>query len=370
MESNEQNVPLTADDHPAAPKEESLVRRALLEEHASVPDAKDEFRKFKQTVGVEPAVGSDEIRHASKHVGIKWFTILAAAACLAFAFLMILGKGDENDDVASSSNGHEVYVAKENSVGDVTLESSKNSINYHVNATDNPLVSQVTYEIVDLDDYVASSATLSVAQGKVVTMTLPDGSHVWLNACSRLVYPERFSKSGPRIVRLEGEAYFQVAKDQERPFVVDCGGLRTKVLGTEFNVRNFADEPMNITLVTGSVVVSVDQSTSYSNKDTVLQPGQQFTLDHSKSSLKEVETELYTVWREGLFYFENQTLREVMIEIGRWYNMNVVFEDLRYLDDRLHFNGDRSWSVEQIIKELQYIAQCKFRIEGNGIVVY
>ena len=127
---------------------------------------------------------------------------------------------------------------------------------------------------------------------------------------------------------------------------------------------------MNITLVTGSVVVSVDGATSQANKDTVLQPGQQFTLDHSKSSVKEVETELYTVWREGLFYFENQTLREVMIEIGRWYNMNVVFENLRYLDDRLHFNGDRSWSVEQIIKELEYIAQCKFRIEGHGIIVY
>ena len=367
---SEKHKPLKADEHPADIREESLVRRALLEEHADVPDAEVEFRKFQETLGLTPSGRSEKKLHAGNPFNFKYLSLLTAAACLAFIFLMIYNKGDKTDHVANASNEHEVYVAKENSVKDVTLKSSKNKINYRVNDTDNPLVSHVTYEIVDLDDYVASSATLSVAPGKVVTITLPDGSRVWLNACSRLVYPERFSKTGPRIVRLDGEAYFQVAEDKERPFIVDCGELQTTVLGTAFNVRNFTGEPLNITLVTGSVMVSVDGSTNQADKGTVLQPGQQFTLDHSKSSVKEVETESYVAWKEGLFYFDNQTLRELMVEIGRWYNMNVVFEDLKYLDDRLHFNGDRGWSVKQVIEELQYIAQCKFRIERNSIIVY
>ncbi len=351
----------------ASTKEELLVRRALLEEYA-VPDAMEEFLRFQEKIADNSPTANEVSSHRSLTKYISFFA--AAAACFFAVFLLFYNRDITDSDVAKTQlSEHEVYVAKKYDTDDVTLRSSKNKIHYQVKATDNPIVSDVSYELVDLDDYVESSATLSVPMGKVVRIVLPDKSVVWLNAGSRLVYPERFTTNGPRLVKLEGEAYFSVVHDPNHPFIVDGGGIQTKVLGTEFNVRNFRGEHVNVTLVRGSVSVS---SSSSGNTPLILRPGQQASFDpnHFSSTVRDVDVEVYTSWREGMFYFDGQSLREVMTEIGRWYNMNVNFEDLSYLTDKLHFHGDRNWTIHQVIKELQYISSCQIRVEDTNIIVY
>ena len=357
------------DEQLASTKEELLVRRAMLEDYP-VPDAMEEFHRFQEkVVSDDPSKVVDESSSSRNYT--KYISLFAAvAACLLALFVLFYHRDVTDQGIAEiQQSEHEVYVAKKYDTDNVTLKSSNNKIQYQIYDTDNPIVSDISYELVDLDDYVESSATLSVPMGKVVRIVLPDKSVVWLNAGSRLVYPERFATNGPRLVKLEGEAYFSVAKDTSHPFIVDCGGVQTKVLGTEFNVRNFHGEHVNVTLVRGSVSVS---SSAGGHTPVILKPGQQASFDahNASSTVKEVDVEVYTSWRDGMFYFDGQTLREVMIEIGRWYNMNVTFEDLKYLKDKLHFHGDRNWSIQQVVKELQYISSCQIRIDGSNIIVY
>lgn len=351
--------------------EEVLVRRALLEEYA-VPDEREEFQKFREYVNqkddhsaVSDTLSVDIPERRLLPRILKYIPLIAAAACILIVFLLANYPVDKNEQVAeTTASEHDIYIAK-TLPEETILKSSGNDISYQLLATDHPSVNDVSYERIDLDDYVESSATVTVPQGKVLRIKLPDGSLAWLYAGSRLVYPERFATKGPRLVKLDGEAYFKVMKDRSHPFVVDCEAIQTKVLGTEFNVRHFSGEPIYVTLVTGSVEV-----TAANHLSQTLQPSQQYTYNQSRSSIKNVDTEPFIAWREGLFYFDNQTLRDVMTEIGRWYNMNITFEDLEYLDDPLHFSGDRSWTINQIVKELQYITRCRIRIEGNTIIVY
>lgn len=356
-------------DQLASMKEEALVRRALLEEYP-VPDAMEEFQRFREKVSSDDSQTVDNEPSSSRKY-TRYISFFAAiAASLLAIFVLFYNRDITEQKVAETQpSDHEVYTAKIYDTNNVTLKSANNKINYQLVATDNPIVSDISYELVDLDDYVESSATLSVPMGKVVRIVLPDKSVVWLNAGSRLVYPERFATNGPRLVKLEGEAYFSVTHDPNHPFIVDGGSIQTKVLGTEFNVRNFRGENINITLVKGSV--SVSPSSGYHSR-VILKPGQQASFDATtfSSMVKDVDVEVYTSWREGQFYFDGQTLREVMIEIGRWYNMNVTFEDLKYLKDKLHFHGDRNWGIQQVVKELQYISSCQIRIEGSDIIVY
>ncbi|MBR1400695.1 MAG: FecR domain-containing protein [Prevotella sp.] len=361
MQLNDINQkPIGEPEEMATPREELLVRRALLEGH-SVPDAKEEFLKFKKMV-VEKEHPSVSRRLPSALIK----SLLAAAACLLVVFLLF----NKEKKAVDMPDEHRIYIAKEAAADDITIESGKMQIACRVKPTDSPVVSEVTYEQIDLDDYVDQSTTLSVPQGKVVRISLSDGSQVWLNASSRLVYPERFPVNGPRMVKLEGEAYFHVAKDAAHPFIVDCGHVKTRVLGTQFNVKGFSGESTDVTLVEGSVEVTTKEGNVGKQETRILHPGQQLSFSGKHLSLREVDTDTFTAWHEGMFYFDNQTLREVMTEIGRWYNMNVIFEDVKYLGDTLHFSCDRSWSVQQVLTELQYITECRLRKDENSLIVY
>lgn len=344
---------LAAGEEPVSTKEEALVRRALLEKGA-VPDARKEFLRFKRKHQTGPS-----------HMRFAWLRIaggLAAAACLVMLFLLF------SKEERKLQDGEEIiYTAKEIGKPEISLECDNKTLAYEVKATSHPVIKEINYSTTDLDDYEKSTTTLTVPPDKVVKIELPDGSMVWLNAMSRLVYPVQFSQRRPREVKLEGEAYFAVAKDAVRPFIVDAGGVRTRVLGTEFNLRAYDGELAQVTLVSGSVACSVQSPRSQEVK---LFPGQQLSIVNYQLSVNEVDPTVFTAWREGRFYFDNQTCREVMTEIGRWYNMNVIFKESKYLDERLHFNADRRWSVSRVLEEMKYISDCQVRIEDNNLIVY
>lgn len=173
--------------------------------------------------------------------------------------------------------------------------------------------------------------TVTVPRGERFSLTLADGTKVWLNAESHLTFPVNFVED-ERVVRLSGQAYFEVAKDSLHPFIVCGNGVETRVLGTSFDMANYPDNH-SITLVEGSVQVSAfDQKT-------VLRPNQQVVVDSARHRLtvREVDAKLLTQWKDGILRLDNQTFDEMLGKLSRWYGITFINQASVPSDDR--FNG-------------------------------
>lgn len=165
--------------------------------------------------------------------------------------------------------------------------------------------------------------TLRTLHGMECHIVLSDGTKVHLNAESQLTYPICFSKK-ERVVRVEGEAYFDVAPDKKHPFIVQTPHTSIRVTGTSFNVRAYADEKTeSTTLISGTVNIN------NGNKNFELIPNQHFIYDKSSgnSTVANVNTELYTSWESGSFIFKNIPLENVMSYLSKWYGFKYRFED-------------------------------------------
>ncbi len=180
-------------------------------------------------------------------------------------------------------------------------------------------------------------AILVTPAGGQYQIILSDGTKVWLNSDSRLSYPVQFNKNN-RVVELEGEGYFEVAKDHQRPFVVNSEGQKVEVLGTHFNVHAYKDEnTIKTTLIEGSVRISPGSSEPEGREPVILQPGQQaFVAPKSgRIHVNYVNTEEATDWKDGLFLFNNEPLESIMKRLSHWYNIEVTYrgdiENIRFV---------------------------------------
>lgn len=165
--------------------------------------------------------------------------------------------------------------------------------------------------------------TISIPKGGQYHVVLPDGSRVWLNAATTLKYPSRFDGK-KRQIEIEGEAYFEISHDKNRPFSVRSTDQEVMVLGTSFNVSAYPDDPMAITtLLTGSV-----QITSFSNNPVVkrLKPGEQGVLSEGDLSVVKADVQRDIAWKEGLISFTNVPFDVLMRRLERWYDIDVVYE--------------------------------------------
>lgn len=199
---------------------------------------------------------------------------------------------------------------------------------------------------------------LVTPRGGEFKLTLVDGTRVWLNADSRLRYFAT-NTSSVRKVFLTGEAYFEVAHDSKRPFVVESGGQQIKVLGTRFNVSAYPDQhEIKTTLVDGSV-----QLNDMTRADSVyLAPGQQSVFDvdgESHFDVNYVNTDRYTAWTSGVFVFEHASLHEIMNRLSRWYVFD--FEIANRLSN-LHFSGEFP-RYENLDKVLEVIISTGYNIK-------
>lgn len=207
--------------------------------------------------------------------------------------------------------------------------------------------------------------TLTVPRGKDYHVTLPDGSEVWLNSDSKLFFPESFSAEGERQVELIGEAYFDVAHDEEHPFRVVTPQFSTLVLGTSFDVRSYTHETPSVVLLNGSV--ALEQPSGERN---IMKPGQLARLQEDGSfSISTVDTYSFVQWREGLFYFDNAELQDIMIELGRWYNVDVAFSNTSLQNVPLHFVASREDSLETALRNLNTLNLCEATLLDGKIVL-
>lgn len=229
----------------------------------------------------------------------------------------------------------------------------------------------LTDSVMDVKDWKTVSAdtvccqTLTTPRGKDFLLVLADGTKVWLNAESRLRYPVAFHGKERR-VELEGEACFEVAKDAEHPFIVCANGMNTMVLGTKFNVRSYSVEDRHVTLVNGKVQVT----NTVNNKSVTLRPGQDLTYTETgEEKVSEVNIATYTAWTEGMFYFEDVPLEEIMGALGRWYNVNIDFERCELYHIRLNFWANKNTHLDEALELLNKLEKVQVDYQDGTITI-
>jgi len=196
-------------------------------------------------------------------------------------------------------------------------------------------------------------------------LRLGDGTTVYLNAQSSLRYPVAFGK-GERRVELKGEGYFEVTHDAARPFKVDMGeGKEVTVLGTRFDARNYSDDPgAAATLLDGAVRVTAGE------RSVMLAPAERATLDPggAVTVTRDEHAEASIAWTRGLFRFSNLPLADVMRQLSRWYDVDVVFQGVPS-GVQVTASISRNTSAWQVLDALKEIAGLKYKVEGKKIVV-
>lgn len=328
-----------AEEHQALYDECLFYREAgLKEEEVSAPDVQTEWAKFSKTL------------EEGKKKRLRWiWPSIAAAAVIAFAAIYpwMLHWGDqqqlaimEHEVTLQTEDGDIIQVDKidkdkAKSMG-MTKEQhgSYNALNYQAPAQQSQRSKIYKY-------------TLNIPKGKAYQLLLDDGTQVWVNTNSKITYPSHFGKD-KRIVELEGEAYFKVTKDKNRPFIVKTASLTTLVMGTEFNVRAYEKEEANVTLVTGKVSVTGREADDV----VILNPGENAMASVFGMMVNEVNIQNYTAWKDGVFYFEEATLEDIMKEISRWYNVKVIFSQPEIRNLRFKFWADRKQTFEEAVSML------------------
>lgn len=209
--------------------------------------------------------------------------------------------------------------------------------------------------------------TLQIPRGGEYFLTLADGTEVWLNAETEIRYPVQFS-GNKRVVYLDGEAYFTVKPNKDKPFEVISTHASVTVLGTQFNLRAYPDESVvSTTLVHGSVIM---QSEKY-KQQVKLVPGEQGTLEKTTSNLskQEVNTYLYTAWKDGRFAFRNARLEDLFNILSRWYDLNVFYLNPEVKDIRFTGDLNKTDDFTSILKIIEQNERVIFTVNKRTVSI-
>lgn len=204
--------------------------------------------------------------------------------------------------------------------------------------------------------------TIRIPRGAEYKLVLADGSQVWLNAESSITYPVAF-QGETREVRLQGEAYFEIAKNKNQPFIVHTTQFDVQVTGTQFNVRAYPGEMESATLAEGGIQLEKGGKT-YS-----LKPGQQAYLEEEEVQVRKVNLESAIAWRYNAFSFEETPLEEIMNELARWYNIHVFYLNPKVKE--LHFTAwfRRNCTLQEVIDILEKTGKINIELKGKTITV-
>ncbi len=208
---------------------------------------------------------------------------------------------------------------------------------------------------------------LIVPAGARYQLQLADGTKVWMNAMSELEYPVAFADDVRR-VKLSGEAYFEVHPDKNKAFIIEANGNNINVLGTSFNVSAYSDDGfVQTTLVTGAVSIESRQG-----KVHTLLPGQMSMIDNNNHQvlINEVDTRLYTSWREGVLHFNKISLSDLAVKLERWYDVEIHFANEKSAN--LLFSGamENSRDISFLLRLIGDAAQVEFEIKDKQVIVH
>jgi len=205
--------------------------------------------------------------------------------------------------------------------------------------------------------------TISTPKGGQYQLELPDGSKVWLNATSSIHFPTSFTGTERRI-EITGEAYFEIAKNPNMPFIVTVSNSEVQVLGTHFNINAYNDEDnVKTTLLEGSVRFVNDGSIN------ILKPGQQaqLTKEGTTKVVSDVNVDNVVAWKNGMFDFENASIETVMRQLSRWYDVEIEYKGKT--DDLFIAEMRRNIKLSDALKALELTGKVKFDIQDKKIIV-
>ena len=210
--------------------------------------------------------------------------------------------------------------------------------------------------------------SLEVPRGGEFSFLLPDSTTVFLNAGSRLRFPDRFVPGSERIVYLSGEAYFDVKRDPRSPFLVCLEHSAVKVTGTSFNVKAYPDDTNEATtLISGTVSMGIGTTEQW----IVLKPGEQGYYDATRKTLSQqtVDVNYYTAWKDGVFAFYRQPLEEVMKTLGRWYLFDTHYQNEALKSILYTGKINRHASIREVLHTFELMDELTFDIKGKEVIV-
>lgn len=334
-----------------------LKKQFMEYEKYSSPKA---YREFKERRG-----------HSGRIRIVRWVAVVAAVWVLALGVTlwMTFGKKEnvaplpvaskiipagEKKATLTLADGTEVHVeeitARVLQEKGMNIEYRNGEIVYHKSEEE---TTEVVYN------------KLEVPRGGECMIKLDDGTKVWVNAETKLKYPVTFVGDRREVV-LEGEAFFDVAKN-EKPFIVKTSFGDVRVLGTAFGISAYASEPESYTtLVRGKVSVEREGM-----KPVVILPGEQVvTFKDGKMIKQEVDVEEFVGWKDGIYVFKEKSLGEIMKTLERWYNISVDFQDKSLVDLPFTGNLKRYDDINVFFDALTRTGDMKYRVEGNQVILF
>lgn len=329
-------------------KEEVIVNDYYARQSAPIIDVDAELARFKRRHVAKTTFSARRIA----------LTVVSLAAVALLLFTLFRSTGsDKQRRQQSKTTALVAYQAVKSGQQDVVIREADGTA--HVVEQ-----GRLTVKATDKQTTVATH-TLTTPSGRTAEVELADGTIVWLNANSRLTFPDKFDGK-ERKVSVEGEAYFKVTHNADHPFIVSTGKMNTTVLGTEFDVNTNCHNCPCVTLVKGSVEVSDPQGRCCQR----IVPGENATLKGDATfAVKTVDTNIYCAWKDGNFYFDNSTLWDIAQELGQWYNVSVVFNNPRLISTRIFLTASRHASVEEILEIINSLNKARFTLKNGQIII-
>jgi len=273
-----------------------------------------------------------------------------------FAADVLPGK---NKAILTLANGKKISLS-DAMTGDIAKEAGFSI----TKTTDGQLVYNIA-ESKNIEDTRLN--TISTPNGGEWQIRLPDGSTVWLNAASSIQYSLNIGSAKQRIVKLIGEAYFEVAKNAAHPFIVETDKQSVQVLGTHFNINSYQDEIVTkTTLLEGSVSVS-HGSTKLTE---ILKPGEQSILSNSGIDVKDVDVDEAIAWKNGYFMFNNEKQESILRKVARWYNVEIEYADPAAKEVMYYGTVSRFEKISKVLTKFEQTGEVHFDIKGNKVIVY
>jgi ferric-dicitrate binding protein FerR (iron transport regulator) len=261
------------------------------------------------------------------------------------------------------STGEEIALKKDNST--IALNDETNQVTVNDSIVDLLEQTGAGQQKVQMNEVV-------IPYGKKSELLLADGTKVWLNAGSRLAFPSRFTKT-TREVFLEGEACFEVAKNEKQPFIVKAGNLDVKVLGTYFNVSAYpADATIETVLLEGSVAVEKTKAFGLGKTEVVLEPNQKASFKKEESEIivtDEADVDIYIAWTYGWLKYERESLSSVLRKVERYYNVEIQLPGNYPGDDLITGKLDLKESLDAVMVVLADASRFEYRINGNNVFI-
>ena len=352
-------------------KEYKIIRNEIISEEwknrYSTLNVDGEWTKFEKNNIVRSRL---DIRFILKYAAV----LLLPLSLILYLLMNDFLSDNYMDKLTESTNNRDISIGSSKA----KLELANGEFVYLDGSSKDTIINVAYGKIVNKDNTLDYSQNgninsnkleynkLTVPRGGEFSLLLKDGTKIWLNSESQLIYPPVFY-GNKRQVFLKGEAYFQVAKNKFKPFIVNVNGVEVKVLGTSFNIEAYEEmNSVKTTLVEGSV------SLKKGNEKIIIKPDQQAIVnkESDKIVVKNVEVYDYIAWREGMFYFNEASLEDILNKISRWYNAEIFYQNPQLKN--LHFSIEvkRYESIESLLDIIESTGKVRFKIEKNIITVF